>query len=293
MAAVMKTLANPYWSAMQAGVEAGATSVGSKIVVQAAPGESDISAQLDVCQALLARGPQTLLVAAITPVNLIPCIKDANAKGVPVIDLDNQLDPAVNKKEGIQIAFAIGSDNYAAGAQAAEYLTTRSKSGKVLVMEGIAGNPAGTARTQGFVDRLKAIAPAFTVVARLPGDWDRLKAANITNDVLQANPALSAVYCANDTMALGSAEALKTSGQKDHVVVIGTDGNSDAVKAIRAGTLDASVAQLPFLVGKEAVEKAAKAGARSDGQQAIKVPTLVLTKAVLDENKDPLLANLR
>ena len=50
------------------------------------------------------------------------------------------------------------------------------------------------------------------------------------------------------------------------VTVIGVDGNSDAVKSIKSGRLNASVAQLPYLVGKQAVEKVAgmKKGASVD-----------------------------
>ena len=44
-------------------------------------------------------------------------------------------------------------------------------------------------------------------------------------------------------------------GKGGEIVVIGVDGNSDAVKSIKAGRLTASVAQLPYLVGKQAVRE--------------------------------------
>jgi D-allose transport system substrate-binding protein len=74
------------------------------------------------------------------------------------------------------------------------------------------------------------------------------------------------------------------------VTVIGVDGNSDAVKSIKSGRLNASVAQLPYLVGKQAVEKVAamKKGTKVD-QDWIYVPTMVLTKDIIDKGTEPML----
>ena len=58
-------------------------------------------------------------------------------------------------------------------------------------------------------------------------------------------------------MALGAVETVFAAGKQSQVTVIGVDGNSDAVKSIKSGRLNASVAQLPYLVGKQAVEKVA------------------------------------
>ncbi len=89
-------------------------------------------------------------------------------------------------------------------------------------------------------------------------------------------------------MALGAVEAARSAG-KDKVIVIGVDGNSNAVKSIKAGRLNASVAQLPYLVGMKAVENVKKALAGDKVAEMTYVPTLVLTKEVIEDNKDPLL----
>jgi len=54
--------------------------------------------------------------------------------------------------------------------------------------------------------------------------------------------------------------------------------------------LNASVAQLPYLVGKQAVEKVAamKKGTKVD-QDWIYVPTMVLTKDIIDKGTEPML----
>lgn len=294
IAALMKTTANPFWGAMEAGIHDAAQKGNVNLILQAVASETDVEPQLNACLNLLQRKPQALVVAAINSVNLLPCLKQANQQNIPIVDLDGNLDPAVLQREGVKIAFSISSDNRRAGASAAEYVVSKlgqGFSGKVLVIEGLAGNVTGAARRDGFTERLKQIAPNAQIVATLPGDWDRLKAANITNDTLQRHPDLAAIYCANDTMALGAVEAVFAAGKK--VLVVGTDGNSDAVKSIRAGRLNASVAQLPFLVGSRAIENVLKVIKGEQVNPKIIVPTLVIDKAILEANRDPLLQYLR
>jgi D-allose transport system substrate-binding protein len=287
---LMKTLSNPFWGAMSLGVEDGAKEANVPYFLQAAESDQAAEPQLNLCNTMLERNPVVMITAAINSTNLLPCLQAALGRGIKVVDLDGNLDPEVLKQAGIEITFRIGSDNVAAGAQGAEWLVSKlgaDAKGPVLVIEGLSGNITGQRRAQGFSDKLKELAPGLEVVASLPGDWDRGKAATITNDTLTANPDLVAIFAANDGMALGAVEAVYAAGKGDQVTIIGVDGNSDAVKSINEGRLNASVAQLPYLVGKLAVENAKKALAGESVEADIAVPTLVLTKEVLDAKTEP------
>ncbi|HWK63512.1 MAG TPA: substrate-binding domain-containing protein [Rhizobiaceae bacterium] len=289
---LMKTLSNPFWGAMAQGVEEGAKEAGVKYFIQAAESDQAAEPQLNLCNTMLERKPVAMITAAINSTNLLPCLKSAQDAGLKVVDLDGNLDQAVLDKEGIKITFRIGSDNVAAGAQGAEYLVSKlgkEAKGPVLVIEGLSGNITGQKRATGFAAKLKELAPGLEVVASLPGDWDRGKAASITNDILTRNPDLVAIFAANDGMALGAVEAVYAAGKGEQVTIIGVDGNTDAVKSIKEGRLNASVAQLPYLVGKQAVENVKKALAGETVPADIAVPTLVLTKEVLDAGKEPML----
>jgi len=291
-AVLMKTLANPFWGAMEQGVEAGAEAAGVKVFVQAVENDQAAESQLNVCNTMLERKPVAMITAAINSTNLLPCLKSAQEKGIEVVDLDGNLDPAILGKEGIDITFSIGSDNMKAGAQGADFMVSQlgaDAEGPVLVIEGLSGNVTGQKRAQGFADRLAELAPGLRIVASLPGDWDRGKAASITNDILTRNPDLKGIFAANDGMALGAVESVFAAGKGGDVVIIGVDGNSDAVKSIKEGRLTASVAQLPYLVGKEALENVKKAVAGEEVPDRIVVPTLVLTKEVIEAGQDPLL----
>jgi ABC-type sugar transport system substrate-binding protein len=286
---LMKTLANPFWGAMELGVREGAEAAGVEYYLQAVESDQAAEPQLNVCNTMLERQPDAMITAAINSTILLPCLKRATEMGIPVVDLDGNLDHQIAADAGVEIAFSIGSDNVAAGAQGAEWLVGQlgaEATGPVLVIEGLSGNVTGQKRASGFAEKLAELAPGLTVVASLPGDWDRGKAANITNDILTANPDLVAIFAANDGMALGAVETVYAAGKGDQVIVIGVDGNSDAVKSIKEGRLNASVAQLPYLVGKQAVENVKAGMATGDW---IYVPTMVLTKEILDAGTDPML----
>lgn len=288
---LMKTLSNPFWGAMEKGVAEAGQKEGVDIYLQAVESDQAAEPQLNACNTMLQKKPAAMITAAINSTILLPCLKQANEMKIPVVDLDNNLDPDITKKAGVEIAFHIGSDNQAAGAKGADWLVSqlgKDAKGPVLVIEGLSGNITGKKRAVGFADELKKQAPGLNIVASLPGDWDSLKAANITNDTLQRSPDLVAIFAANDDMALGALEAARAAG-KDKVIVIGVDGNSNAVKSIKAGRLNASVAQLPYLVGMQAVQNVKKTIAGDKAPEMTYVPTLVLTKEVIEQNKDPLL----
>lgn len=287
---VLKTLSNPFWGAMAKGVAEGAKEAGVKIFQQAAKSDQDAQTQLNICNTMLERKPAALIASAINSTNLLPCLKSANEKGIPVVDLDANLDPTITAKAGVKIAFSTGSDNIAAGMKAADFMAEHlgaNAKGPILVIEGLAGNITGQKRAQGFKEEIAKKAPGLKVVASLPGDWDANKAANITNDILQRNPDLVGIFACNDTMALGAVESVYAAGKGGKVTVIGVDGTVDGVKSIKAGRLTASVAQLPYLEGITAVKDVKKVIAGEKVPSFVTIPTLLLTKKVLEENKDP------
>ena len=289
---LMKTLSNPFWGAMGEGVEDGARQAGIDYYLQAVESDQAAESQLNVCNTMLERQPVAMITAAINSTNLLPCLRKARESNIAVVDLDGNLDPEILRAENIDITFSIGSDNVKAGAQGAEYMVSQlgaDASGPVLVIEGLSGNITGQKRARGFASRLAELAPGLEIVASLPGDWDRGKAANITNDILTRNPDLVGIFAANDGMALGAVESVFAAGKGGDVIIIGVDGNSDAVKSIKAGRLTASVAQLPYLVGKQAVENVKMALDGMSVESAVIVPTLVLTRQVMEAGSEPLL----
>ena len=131
---LMKTLSNPFWGAMEEGVRDGSKEAGVDYYLQAVESDQAAEPQLNVCMTMLERKPDVMITAAINSTILLPCLKKANESGIPVIDLDGNLDHEIAKKAGVSIDFTIGSDNEAAGAQGADYVAEDKKGKKTLLL---------------------------------------------------------------------------------------------------------------------------------------------------------------
>ena len=90
---LMKTLSNPFWGAMEKGVDAGAKNAGVDIFLDAVESDQAAEPQLNACNTMLQKKPAAMITAAINSTILLPCLKQANEMKIPVVDLDNNLDP--------------------------------------------------------------------------------------------------------------------------------------------------------------------------------------------------------
>ena len=76
-------------------------------------------------------------------------------------------------------------------------------------------------------------------------------------NILQAEETIDGVFAHNDEMILGAIEAATAAGRAADIVFVGFDAVDDAVAAVQAGTLAATVAQQPALMGDLGVMTAA------------------------------------
>jgi len=269
VACVLKTLSSQYWKIVAAGVKDAADKAGVEVTLAGPPSEDDVEQQINMVEDALTHKPAALLLAPSQPPTAIPVMEKAKKMGIPVILIDTDVDWASK-------ATFIGTTNVTAGKQGGEALAKQLKKGdKVVLIDGAPGNPACSDRVKGAEEVLKAA--GMNVVAKQPGYSDRDKALNVMQNILQAQPDIKGVFAANDEMALGAMRALQAAGKK--IPIIGTDGISDACTAILSGDLYGTVAQLPYDMGRIAVESAVKLANKGKIEKRIDSGTKLLTKA--------------
>ena len=135
---------------------------------------------------------------------------------------------------------------------AGEYLKGVLKEGDtVAVLEGVAGAPSLQERVDGFKTGL---GDGFTIVASLPTDCDQTKGLDAAQDILTANPDVTAIYGACGPPILGATEAIASAGGT--TLLVGFDAGPDEVASIVAGTQLASVAQFPAKMGSMGAQAA-------------------------------------
>lgn len=249
LAALEITLANPFWVTMKEGYEAAAKEYGVTVEVMAAPKESDVNSQLETLKTIINKDYDAIAISAITPFNLVPGVAEATKKGIPVIAVGTSVDAAEAEKAGARIEAFITSDFEEQGKMGGQYIIDKIGSGKVAIIEGLPGAAQGEARKNGAQKAFEA-KQDIQLVSVQAGNWDRQTAYDLTSNLIQANPDLKGIFCANDVMALGAVEALKAANKKDQVVVVGVDFIEEAKESVAKGELDATVAMSPYLFGK-------------------------------------------
>jgi ribose transport system substrate-binding protein len=258
VALVLKTLNSPFFIEMQTGAKAAADRAGLELVVQAAEREVDVEKQMQIVENLIQTGVKVLMITPSGSREIVPVLAKANAANIPVIVVDTRVDEAAAKSASVKLATFIGSDNYEGGhAAGAELVAITDGKANVAVLEGIPGHETGDSRLRGFKDAIKD-APGVKLLASQTANWERDQGFTVFQNMLQAHPAIDAVFACNDMMALGAVEAIAAAGKTGKIKVLGFDAVDDARKAIDAGSMVASVAQFPGEMGRMAVESAAK-----------------------------------
>lgn len=252
LGAVAKAFENEYWRTLKEGMEIGAQKMKDAgfdvtIDVKAAQGEGDEQGQLSVVKDMINKKYTALLLSPISDGNLVPGVEDAIKAGIPVI----------NVNDGI-IAIApnyVGPRAIQNGELAAEWISKQlNGEGEVAIVIGMPKAFAARQRTAGFENWMAKNAPGITIVEKQNADWDRAKAKDLADTWIKAHPNLKAIFCNNDTMALGVVEAVKASGKK--ILVVGVDGIGEAYESIKKGELSATVDSFPKYKGQVAVEVA-------------------------------------
>ena len=292
---ILPSLSNPYFQAVKQGIEDGGKE--SKISLSVLSTMSDTAKEepINLCQAAISQKPTMIVLCTTTTSIGMECLRQIQKNGIKVAILDAIISVAEAKKAGINLSFSIGTNNLTVGEMAAKFVvsTQKNASPKILILEGMEGNNNSTNRVSGFKSELAKNMPKAKIVNCVSGEWDRLKALNITADTLTKTPDLNVVYAANDMMALGAVEAIRSAGKTKQISVVGVDGVADARKAILAGRMTASVAQLPYLIGKRSVELARDSVAGKCSGKTEDTPLIVLTQSVLGSKTDPMLKYVR
>lgn len=253
-AIILKTQNSDFWVQMKEGIEAKAKELGVKVDIQSAQSEEDTEGQLKILENMVNNGKYKAIgVAPLSPVNLNPGVVQANEKGIYVMNIDEKIDMNQLKAQGGSVIAFATTDNVAVGKKGAQYIIDNVPAGsEVAIIEGKAGNASGEDRRDGARQAFEAA--GLKVVASLPADWDRQKALDVAASYIQQYPNLKAIYACNDGMALGAVQAVQNADKIGQIIVVGTDGDKEAVDSIQQGLLSATVAQDPAGIGAASLE---------------------------------------
>jgi len=248
MAVVISTLNNPWFVVLKDAAKARAEELGYKADVF--DSQNSPATEASHFDAIIDGKYAAILFNPTDAQGSIASVQRAKDAGIPTFCMDRAIsasDVAVSQ---------ILSDNFSGCVALGEYFVRRlGEKGTYVELLGLLGDNNTKNRSDGFhsvVDNY----PGLKMLAQQSADFDRTKAMEVMESLLQAHPDINAVFCGNDAMAMGAHRAILAASKDKQVMVFGFDGAKDVIDEIRAGRIVATGMQFPKTMAKMAAESA-------------------------------------
>ncbi|WP_281225671.1 D-ribose ABC transporter substrate-binding protein [Flavobacterium aquiphilum] len=248
IAIVVSTLNNPWFVMLAESAAENARKLGYEAKIF--DSQNNPAIESDNFENLISSGYDAILLNPTDSDGSISSILKAKTAGIPVFCMDREVnaDDAATSQ--------ILSDNYSGCvAIGIEFVKELKEKGKYVEILGLVGDNNTWARSGGFhsvVDNF----PNLKMVAQQSGNFDRTKAMEVLETIMQANPDIDAVFCGNDAMAMGAFQALQAAGKEYQVKIFGFDGAADVVEKIREKKIVATGMQFPKVMAQTAAQYA-------------------------------------
>lgn len=279
VALVMKSLANEFFLTMEDGAKAYQKDHSGEfeLISNGIKDETDTAGQTRIVEQMILAKVNALVIAPADSKAMVPVIKKAIDAGITVINIDNQLDPAVVKSKNINVPF-VGPDNRKGARLVGDYLAKQLKAGdEVGIIEGVSTTTNAQQRTAGFKDAMEAA--QIKVVSLQSGDWEIDKGNKVAASILSEYPQTKALLAGNDSMAVGAVSAVRAAGKAGKVQVVGYDNINAIQPMLKDGRVLATADQFAArqaVFGIETALKILKVDGGANG--VIETPVELVTK---------------
>jgi inositol transport system substrate-binding protein len=249
------------------------------VPIQFEDAQSDIGRQLNQVQNFIAQKVDAIVVNPVDTDATPKITRLVTGAGIPLVYVnrmpgDKQLPP--------KVAF-VGSDEAQSGTlQMTEVCRLMQGKGDIVILIGELSNQSARKRTQDVYDVIaKPECHGIRVLDKQTANWKRTEAADLMTNWLSAGLRPQAVVANDDEMAIGAIQALKQARLLSKTVVAGIDATPDALAALKAGDLKATVFQNAPGQGAGAVDVALKLIKGEQVPSLVWVPFELVTPANL------------
>ncbi|PWG16959.1 substrate-binding domain-containing protein [Salibaculum griseiflavum] len=261
------------------------------VELQVEDATDDVAKQLDQINNFIASGVDAIIVNAVDTSATQAMTAAAEAAGIPLVYVNRQ---PINVDDLPDNQAFVASNEIESGTLAA------FEACKMARAEGLAGGASayilmGQLSNQAAVQRTKDVDDVIgmdmcnfiSIIDRQTANWSRDEAQDLMTNWMSSGEPFDIVFANNDEMAIGAIQAMKANGMSmDDVIVVGVDATQDALVAMQAGDLDATVFQDAFGQGEGSVDAALALARGEDVDQKVYIPFQLVTPANLDEYID-------
>jgi inositol transport system substrate-binding protein len=277
IATSLPSLSFPFFVHMQRQLQAEAKSLGDIRLIET-DGQNSVPKQTADVEAAITQKVNAVVISPLEVNAMASALEQAVKAGIPVVTIDRQV-------RGVSGILAhVGADNVKGGEAQAEAIMKAFPNGaKIFHLQGQPGAGPAIDRNKGLHNVLDKAKDKYQIVFEQTANFARAEGLSVTEAGLAGKGKPDVIVCANDDMALGAMEAVKARNLSG-IAIYGFDALPEALKAIRAGQMAATIEQFPGEQSREAM-RIAVSYAR-DGKKPETQVKLLTPVAITKENVD-------
>jgi inositol transport system substrate-binding protein len=258
------------------------------VELQVEDAQNDVAKQLDQIKNFIASGVDAIIVNPVDTSATQAMTDAAAAANVPLVYVNRQ--PVNVDTLPDNQAFVASNEAESGTLETKEICRLFKEAGKteanVYVIMGELSNQAAVMRTKDIDDVIGGpdCGVKINIIDKQTSNWKRDEAQNLMTNWLSAGKPFDGVIANNDESAIGAIQAMKAANVDMKAVVVGgVDATQDALAAMQAGDLDATVFQDAHGQGAGALDAALKLAKGEAVDQKVYIPFQLVTPANIDQ----------
>lgn len=196
-------------------------------------GERDSEKQASIIRDLIVQEYDAIILQAYNSAGIAEAVREAEEAGIPVICINIDADTP----HAALVAMTDYEAGFVIGTQMAEDV---GGEGNFVVIQATPGASRGENLEEGFQAAV-ANYPGITILGEQTGEWNSEKANAVMADFLTSFPQIDGVFCHNDQMAEGAADAIQAAGRQGEMSVWGANGETKALEYIEQGRMTGTI----------------------------------------------------
>lgn len=238
-----------FWVTVKAGADSAGKELSVEVIWKGPPTEADVNNQISILEDYINQRIDAIVLAALDTKALIPVVRNAVSKNIPVITIDSGIDSDEPKS-------FIATNNVLGANMAAKVLAQLiGYKGNVALIPFFPGTSTSIERERGFREEI-AKYPDIKLVTVQYSQNDMAIAMAVTENILTSFPDIDGIFAANEPGVIGASQAVSARGLAGKVKIVGFDAAENEIDALKKNIVQALVVQNPFKMGYLGVKSA-------------------------------------
>lgn len=232
---------NDFWKVLILGAKMAAKEYNADIEIKAPAEENDVEGQNQLLKESIKEKPDAILFSPSSFTESDELLKEAKEKKIKISFIDSYVDEPLQD-------LTVATDNLEAGELLGKFAASLlGPEDQIAIVSHVKGVSTAVEREEGFRKGLGDLADNIVEVVYCNSRYELSR--QLTIELMEKYPDLKMIAGMNEYSSVGAARAVKASGAKDRVAVVGVDSSQEAVQLMENGVFKGLVVQKAFKMG--------------------------------------------